>query len=194
MNTNNITTGVRRTLGGMYRAASGTSLPTDATTTLASAFKDLGYIHEDGVTKTKSRETVEVKDWAGETVKVVKTQDAIEYSFKAIEFLNEDTIKAVYGSNNVTGTVATGLAIVENNSPLEEAVYVMDEVSLDGVLMRTVIPRGVISELGDEIHKKDEVLSYDMKLKALPDASGNSTYKYMIQGPAGTTGATGASN
>lgn len=189
MDTTNITTGVRRTLGGMYRAASGTTLPTNATTDLASAFKDLGYIHEDGVTKTKSRETVEVKDWGGETVKVLKTQDTIEYSFKAIEFLNEDTIKAVYGATNVTGSIATGLTIKENNSPLEEAVYVMDEVGLDGSLMRTVIPRGVVSELGDEVHKNDEVLSYDMKIKALPDGDGNSTYQYIKKGPNGATGA-----
>ena len=189
MDTTNITTGVRRTLGGMYRAASGTTLPTDATTNLASAFKDLGYIHEDGVTKTKSRETVEVKDWKGETVKVLKTQDTIEYGFKAIEFLNEETIKAVYGAANVTGSISTGLTIKENNSPLEEAVYVMDEVGLDGSLMRTVIPRGVVSELGDEIHKNDEVLSYDMKIKCLPDTDGNTTYQYIKKGPSGATGA-----
>lgn len=184
----NVTTGVRRTLGGIYRAAKGTTLPTDATTALAAAYKDLGYVHEDGVTKSKSRETTELKEWAGETVKLVKTSDTISYQMKAIEALNVDTIKAVYGSNNVTGTLSTGIVVTEKaGDALEEAIYVIDECTSDGGMMRTVIPCGVVAELGDEVHKADEALAYDMTIRALPDASGNTTYRYIKQTPTGTS-------
>ena len=184
----NVTTGVRRSLGGLYRAAKGTTLPTDATTALAAAYKDLGYVHEDGVTKSKSRETTELKEWAGETVKLVKTSDTVTFQFKAIEALNIDTIKAVYGAANVSGTLSTGIAVTEKaGDPLEEAIYVMDECTSDGGFMRTVIPCGVVAELGDEVHKADEAIAYDLTIRALPDASGNTTYKYLKQNPSGTT-------
>ena len=68
MNANNVTTGKRRTAGGIYRAAAGTTLPTDATTSLAAAFKEIGYISEDGVTNSISKTTNEIKEWGGDTV------------------------------------------------------------------------------------------------------------------------------
>jgi hypothetical protein len=183
----NVTTGVRRSLGGIYRAAKGSTLPTDSTTALAAAYKDLGYIHEDGYTKTKSRETTELKEWAGETVRLVKTSDTITYTFKAIEALNIETIKAAYGASNVTGTLSTGITVNEADAPLEEAIYVIDEATSEGGYMRTVIPRGVVASLGDEVHKANEALAYDMTIRALPDASGKTSYRYIKQEPTGTS-------
>lgn len=178
MDAKNVTTGVRRSLGGIYRAPADTTLPTDATTTLAAAYKDMGYVSEDGVTKSRSFETEDIKEWGGATVHVVQTSKDITLAFKEIETLNLDTIKAVYGEDNVRGTVATGLRVIENDDEPEEAVWVIDMVCLDGTLERMVIPRGKISELGDEVYKRDEAVGYDITLACLPDEDGNKVYTY----------------
>lgn len=188
MDATKITTGVRRSLGGVFRAPAGTALPANASSTLAGTYVDQGYISEDGITKSKSRETTEVKDWGGAPVVVLKTSETVTFQFSELETLNVDVLKSIYGSNNVTGTLATGVKVLEKPAyNPEEAVYVIDEVSLNGVLERTVIPRGVITEIGDEIHKRDEVLAYDITVTALVDSSGVSTYKYIVTGSTGAT-------
>ena len=178
MDAKNVTTGVRRSLGGVYRAPLGTTLPEDATTALANDFKDQGYISEDGITKSRSFETQNIIEWGGTTVQVVQTSKDVTLAFKEIETLNIEAIKAVYGEENVDGTIATGLTVIENDEEPVEAVWVVDIVCLDGTLERMVIPRGKISELGDEVYKRDEATGYDITLTCLPDEDGNKIYTY----------------
>ena len=45
-----VTTAKPKTSGAVYVAPIGTALPTDATSSLAEAYKGLGYISEDGFT------------------------------------------------------------------------------------------------------------------------------------------------
>ena len=172
MNSSNVTTGVRRSLGGVYRAPIGTTLPTDAKTALPAAFKDMGYVSEDGITKSRSFETQKIIEWGGAIVHVVQTSKEVTVAFKAIETMNVDTIKAVYGEDNVDGTIATGLTVTENDDEPEEAIWVVDMVTLDGTLERMIIPRGKISELGDEVYKRNEAVGYDITLTCLPNADG----------------------
>lgn len=176
-----VTTGVRRSLGGIFRAPAGTDIPETATESLAADFKDMGYVSEDGVTKSRSFETEDIKEWGGATVHVVQTSKDVTLAFKEIETLNEDTIKAVYGEDNVSGTLATGLTVLENDEEPEEAVWVIDIACLDGTLERMVIPRGKISELGDEVYKRDEAVGYDITLSCLPDEDGNKIYTYYAE-------------
>lgn len=173
-----VTTGVRRSLGGVFRAPTGTTLPTDADTALAADFKDMGFISEDGITKSRSTDTQELKEWGGTTVHVVQTNKEVTLSFTDIGTLNIDAIKAVYGASNVTGTFSSGLKVKETDDEPEEAIWVVDMVCLDGTLERMVIPRGKISELGDEVYKRDEAVGYDITLTCLPDSYGVKIYTY----------------
>lgn len=177
-NANEVTTGVRRSLGGVFRAPAGTTLPTDADTALAATFKDMGFISEDGITKSRSVETSDIKEWGGTTVHVIQTSKEVTVQFQELATLNIDVIKSIYGDDNVSGTMADGLTVIENDDEPEEAVWVVDITCLDGTLERMVIPRGKISELGDEVYKRDEAVSYDVTITCLPDNSGNKIYTY----------------
>lgn len=184
MNTANVTTGKRRISGGIYRAPAGTTLPTDASTSLASAFKNTGYISEDGYTNTLSKSVNEIKEWGGETVDSELTEQKEEFKFKMISSLNVDARKAVYGDSNVTESTGAITTVVKAGL-YGEGVWVIDEILKGGRLMRTVIPNGKITALGDIVHKGTEAIGYDVTLTALYDATLGGTSKQYIS--AGTT-------
>ena len=61
----NVNAASPKTTGIVFFAATGTTLPTDATTTLAAAFKDCGYISEDGISYDNTRDVTEIKEMGG---------------------------------------------------------------------------------------------------------------------------------
>lgn len=62
----NVTVGKGRVTGYLFVAPNGTALPTDATTDLPEAYKNLGYIDEDGVTETVDTSSEDIKDINGD--------------------------------------------------------------------------------------------------------------------------------
>jgi len=183
-NAANVTTGKRRVDGGIYFAPAGTALPTDATTALATAFKNLGYVSEDGVTNSLSKETTEIKEWGGDTVDVVLTAQNDTFSLTFIESMNVDTLKAIYGDSNVT-EASGAITVTVNASEAPAGVYVIDMVMKGNKLKRIVIPNGKVSELGDIVYKADEAVGYDVTIAASLDANGNTHYEYISAAASG---------
>lgn len=179
MNANNVTTGKRRTAGGIYRAAAGTTLPTDATTSLAAAFKEIGYISEDGVTNSISKTTNEIKEWGGDTVDSEVSEQTDQFTFKSIESMNVDTLKAVFGDTNVTESTGA-ITILVKAGAFGEGVWVIDVAQKGGRLKRIVIPDGKITALGDIVYNGSEAVGYDITLSAFYDSTTGGTHKEYI--------------
>ena len=74
--------------GAVYRAASGTTPPTDATTSLASAFKGLGYCSEDGLVNSNTPSSTNIKAWGGDTVLTIQEEKTDTFKLTLIEVLN----------------------------------------------------------------------------------------------------------
>src|SRR5699024_1320980 len=144
--------------GAVYSAPLGATLPMDATTELDADFKSLGYISEDGLTNTNTPESETIQAWGGDTVAVVETSKEDTFTYTLIESTNIDVLKEVYGQENVSGTLETGITIKANSKQLEEHSLVIDMVLKGGNLKRVVIPNGKVSEIGEITYTDAEAI------------------------------------
>lgn len=175
----NVTAGKPKTAGAVFCAPVGTTLPTDAVTALANTFKDLGFVSEDGVTRSISKSTTNIKEWGGGVVLITQDEKTTTIKLKLIEYLNAEVQKLVHGDDNVTGAITTGLAIHINDDEDVEHVIVIDQIMRGGVPQRLVIPRGVITEIGDTVYKGNDTVAYDLTITALKADDGNMVNEYI---------------
>lgn len=174
----NVTTGKPKVAGAVFAAPLGTALPTDATTALNAAFKELGYVSEDGVTNNNTPESENVKAWGGDTVLVLQTEKNDEWTLTLIEALNPEVLKTVYGDANVTEGTGT-ITVNASSAQLPDKTYVIEMSMKGGALKRVVIPTGSISELGEIVYKDDEAVGYELTITALPNANGVTHFEYI---------------
>lgn len=156
-------------------APSGTTLPTDATTSLNAAFRELGYIDENGVVESQGTSENKVKAWqGGAIVRVVRTEHSLTYQFAALE-TNGEVLKAFYDQDIYDGVVE-----VTGTQPAA-AAWVIHAV--DGSdLVRIVIPSGQLTTVGDVNYNAGNPTSYQFTIEAYPDNTGVKAYKY-LSGP-----------
>ena len=173
----NVTAGKPRTQGAVFAAAVGSTLPTDAVTALDAAFKDLGFLSEDGVTRSRSLSSTNIKEWGGKVVLITEDEDITTVKFKMIEYLNSEVQKVVNGDENVTGSLTAGLAITPGDEMTEHA-FVFWQRMRGGVSYRLVVPRGKITAIGDVVYKSNEAVAYDVTITAMVDDAGKPYYEY----------------
>lgn len=178
MDAKNVTASKPMKTGAVHRAPLGTTLPTDTTTALDAAFKNLGFISEDGLTNENGPSSESVKAWGGDIVLNVQSEKPDKFKFTLIEALNPEVLKTVYGDKNVTGTLDTGITVKANSEPQEEYSWVIDMVQ-KGSVKRIVIPCASVTEVGEVAYTDTGAVGYATTISAVPDTAGQTHYEYI---------------
>ena len=178
-NAQNVSAAKPKIGGAIYAAPLNTTLPTDTDTALDAAFISIGYVSDEGLTNSTNIESETVKAWGGDTVLVIQTSKDDTFSFSLIEALSVDVLKTVYGENNVTGDLTTGVSINVSNADVEEKAYVFDMVLRGNVKKRIVIPAAKISAIEDIVYSDSAAIGYAITTDCTPDTNGNTHYEYI---------------
>lgn len=187
MNTQNVTAAKPKTGGAIYRAPIGSKLPTTYAEKLDTAFKNLGYVSEDGVTNGNSPSGDKVRAWGGATVMNYMEDKPDTFKLKLIEAFNPEVLKTIYNDKNVTVTTDTGdISVTATAEDMTQYAWVIDMILKGNRAKRIVIPIASITELEEIVYKDNEPVGYGITLSAEPDTSGAYHHEY-IQGnaPAG---------
>ena len=164
----NVTAGQPKVGGAVFWAPLGSDLPETANEDLDAAFVCLGYVSEDGVTFSRSRETEDVTAWGGDKVLTLQTDKADTAQMTLIEALNENVLKLVHGADNVSGSLESGLTVSENSQELDYGVWVIDAVLNGDVQMRTIMPNAKVITIDDVQFASNAAVGYNVTAAAYP--------------------------
>jgi len=187
MNTaSNVVNGTPAATGGVLYAPLRTPLPGTAVTAIPSGFNSGGYVSEDGMTKSESRDVNSIKDWKGLTVKRSQTGFEATFQFAFLEYLGEAGAIAVYGENAVTVTPATAdhgkqMKVAVKGDVAPHLSWIFDMADGDAVI-RILVPDGQVTETGDTPFGNSDAAVRDVTISAFPDEDGVLFYELTDDG------------
>lgn len=165
--------------GAISSGTTKTTLPTDATTNLATGFVKLGYVSEDGLTNGLDQDVENIKAWGGDTILTVRTSRTETFKFTLVQALDVDVLKEVYGQDNVTGDLTTGITVKHNGKELPRRAFVIDMLMTGNAVKRIVVPAGQVTEVGDVTYVDGTAVGYETTVTCFPDSQGNTVYEYI---------------
>lgn len=175
----NVSAGKPKVGGAIYVAPTGTTLPTDSTTALDVAFVCLGYCSEDGLTNDNTAETDTIKAWGGDPVLTIQTSKEDTFGFTLIEVLDVNVLEFIYGSSNVTGTLAAGITVKATAAEAVAQCIVIEMLMREGAVKRIVIPSGKVTEVGTITYSDEDAVGYETTVSCTPDNTGVTHYEYI---------------
>ena len=173
-NTENVSVGKGVAGGYFFVAPAGQARPPDASTALAAAYLNIGYLGEDGISFADSSDVTAFFDMNGDTVD--SSNGSIEKSFTVtlIE-IKKDSMALIYGAANVTD--ATGELTVHDKGPNDASYVAVFELLLkNGRKWRRIAPNCKLGELGDMTVNYSELVGREITMSALKDAATGDYY------------------
>lgn len=181
---NAVNLGIGAATGMFYHAPKGTALPDFPTTPASTAWVEVGYISEDGITWHHGRSAEPLKDWSNSIRRQIQS-DATGTVAAPIISTTEEVLKTLFGENNVTTTTATtahgatiGIEVKEGVMSDEEAFLFLMKDGDDSFMLGTT--SGFVTTLDDIAFAPGSPITWNATI------SGNA-WKFIKEGPASTT-------
>lgn len=180
-----------RITGSVMYAPVGSALPTSSFATVNSAFTDLGWIDDSGLTQKEDRSNTDVFGWSGGLIGTVQEKYSRTMSFKLFQMLNPNVLATAFGHNNVTVTGpttqnGTEIAVALNPSLLDTLSWVFDGYYYTAggyeALIRVVLPTARVTQIGDVNLTSKTFTTIDCTMKSFADSNGNYAYLYVNDG------------
>jgi len=165
-------------------APKGTTMPTTASGALDVAFRDAGWVGEDGLSKGVDENSTDIAAY-GSTVPVRTLTTGSKVTF-SITFLESNaTTLAIYNRLPLTGTGSLTIAssgatdFTEGTQRTIEYAAVFDAV--DGAnRIRAVIPTLQVTDRSEYAIQAGEAITYGVTLTAYPGSDGVAVHWYYI--------------
>lgn len=171
--------GKPKATGAVYVAPYGTALPTTAWQTLNAAFKNLGYVSEDGLVNGVETDVEDVNAWGGDLVLSGQTTFKEMFTVNLLE-TNADALKTYYGDANVVVEGNGSITVTQSSAVLPNVSVVFEMVMTGGRIRRIVVPIAQITDRSGEITYVDgEAITYPAVFVAYPDATGATHKEYI---------------
>ena len=176
MNAAEVGIGSAKVTGAIWVAPNGTSLPTDASTTLSGTWKLLGFTSDAGVSISESRSSNAIRAWEGRTeVYNVVSEYTESVSFAPIQ-INGDVAKLTWGSDRVTATSSTITA--KHSGDTREPVCIVIETSPRDNIVKRYCGTFQLTERGESTLDGTQVEGRQLTFNAIPDSDGVTMYEY----------------
>lgn len=158
--------------GGIKFAPIGTATPTDPTSVLNAAFKELGYVTEDGLKLSHDASDDKIKVWGGVTIRTIRSDYSATITGTLLSTLDVDVLKTVFGDNQVQQK--SGFIAIKHTSDIApEKVYIIETKDAStGGRKRYVVPKGQITVSGDVNLSHKEITGFEVTIEALADKGG----------------------
>lgn len=152
--------------GNVYVAPVGTTLPTDVSTPLESAFKEVGHVSEDALTESLDISTEILKSWQRPTgIRTLTTEVSWTFQFQMME-TSPLNLELFYGDADTT--VSGGVATTAIKAwPVGKPYAMVIEITDGDVVTRFALPRIEVGERGEVNHTNTEGTVYDVTVNVM---------------------------
>lgn len=145
--TGNVSVGKGAAGAYAWIAPYGTELPTDNTTALATGYKVLGFIDENGVTFSDATSPTDYNDMSGDSIATTPGAVTKTAAFVPVE-LKKTTLDLIYGAANVED--ADGIIEYTDKGPDQTLWTIVFDFVLGGSRKwRLVVPQCRLKEMAD---------------------------------------------
>ncbi|MFJ9313801.1 hypothetical protein ACIRN4_06370 [Pimelobacter simplex] len=170
LDVNNVMRGVT---GVVSVAPAAETLPTAVNSALGANYKDLGWIGEDGITRsmpgTGDREVI--RGWQNNGIVIVirtPSEDNPTWQFVCLE-TKKEVVEFALGVT-ITSSATDGKWTVDT-----EAARAYNRVVFDVVhgarLRRTVVPKAIVTEIGDQVFAFGEPIGWEVTIEGEKDTT-----------------------
>lgn len=174
--------------GVLFSAPVGSTLPTDASTTIASPFlaNDHGAVGEDGFSVSPTRSSKDIKMFGGGLFIDVQDEYTETVKIVLLEEDNDAVIKSTFGDANVTTTAATSTkgtlrTIYHTDDVLPIKAWVVQAKSGDK-RKRFVIEKARVSEVAEIKNVHNDTTRSELTLKVFKGTNGKYVTEYRDDG------------
>lgn len=153
--------------GGIFVSDEGVDSPVDAKGKLNAAFRTLGLVGEDGISITEDASDDDFKVWGGVKWRKMRSEFSATASLKLHSVVNFDTLKAVFGKDNVVES--GGVITIKHGSEIAPVQAFSIETKDGNFIRRYFAPRGQITVSGDRVLSHKDVDGFEVEIEFLAD-------------------------
>ena len=153
----------------VYAGVVGTTAPTDTSTSLNAAFKDLGFLSEDGLTEAREQDVKDHYASGGVLIRTTRSKHKRTFKFVALES-NQYVFPLVNpGSTQATSTGTTTRAVYIPEPNVKAWVF----QQADGSYIRRIhIARGEVIDVAEIKAGDEDMAMFELTVNVYPSSAG----------------------